>query len=96
MEWSAYLGVHLERQHDLRGTVPPRRDVLCHQPGLLACAGVRAGADRSCEAKVADLQVTVRVDEQVRRLQVSVYDVCRVDGLESTENLVYEVLAVVV
>lgn len=52
--------------------------------------------DAPCEAKVANLQVTCRVEEQVRWLQVSVQHIRRVHVLESLENLVQKVLDMVV
>ena len=38
------------------------------------------------KAKVADFEVTVRVDQQVGRLQVAVEDVGRVDVLQASEK----------
>ena len=87
-----YLGVHLEREHDLRRAVPARRDVLGHQPGLLPARVRRARAAR--EPEVCDLEVAVRVQEQVRRLQIAMDDVRAVHRLERAERLVHEVLHV--
>jgi hypothetical protein len=42
--------------------------------------------------KIAHLQVTVLVDENVGRLQVSVDDTGRVDVFQASEDLVEEVL----
>ena len=67
-------GVLRARQQELRRPVPPRDDVLGHV--LLLGVGPR-------EPKVADLQVAVRVQEQVAWLEVSVKDVRAVNVLES-------------
>lgn len=90
------LGVHLERQHDFRSPVPSSRNVLRHQSGLLTRTRIRTGTNRPCETEVAHFEIAVGVDEQVRWLQVPVHDIRRVDGLEGTEDLVDEVLAMVV
>ena len=87
-----YLGVHLERQHDLGRAVPPRRDVLGHEARLLAI-GVR-GARAAREPGVCNLEVAVRVQEQVRRLQIAVDDVRAVHRLERAQRLINEVLHV--
>ena len=88
-----YLGVHLEGEHDLGRAVPPRRDVLGHQPraGLLA-AWARRRARAAREAEVAHLEVAVGVQEEVGGLEVAVDDVRAVHRLERTERLVHEVL----
>ena len=89
-----YLRVHLERQHDLRCAIPPRRDVLRHEPRFLPAGTRRARAAR--EPEVAHLEVAVRVEEEVRGLEVAVHDVRGVHRLERAQRLVDEVLAVVV
>lgn len=85
-----HLGVHLEGEHDLGRAVPARRDILGHDTGLFARGARRARAPR--EPKVAHLQVTIRVQEQVRGLQVAVDDVRAVHRLQRAQRLVYEVL----
>mmetsp|Transcript_10913 Transcript_10913/g.27526 ORF Transcript_10913/g.27526 Transcript_10913/m.27526 type:complete len:305 (+) Transcript_10913:506-1420(+) len=74
-------------QQQLGRPVPPRHHVLRHV--LLFAVGPG-------ETKVADFQVTVRVQEQVGWLEISVEHVRRVDVLEAPEQLVDEVLAVLV
>lgn len=88
------LGVHLEREHNFRRTVPPCGDVLRHEARLLAAGVRRARAAR--EPEVAHLEITVRVEEQVRGLQIAVDDVRGVHRLQRAERLVDEVLAVVI
>ena len=79
------------RQHDLRRSVPPRRNVFGHEAGILLCR-----LDASRQAKVANLKVAVGVEQEVGRLEVAVDDVGRVEGLEGAEGLVDKVLGVVV
>jgi hypothetical protein len=84
------FGVVLEAEHDFRSTIPPSSNVLGHVAGvLLGVDGEAAG-----EAKVADLELAVGVDQEVSRLQVAVEDVGGVDVLESAEDLVDEGLEV--
>lgn len=83
------LGVHLEREHDLRRAVPPGGDVLGHETGLPIGRG-RARAAR--EPKVADLEIAVGVQKQISRFEIAVHDVRRVHRLECAERLVDEVL----
>ena len=75
-------------KHDLRGAVPPRRDVLGHEALLLRLV------KPAREPKVANLQLAVRVHEQVARLEVAVQHVGRVDVLQAAERLVDEGLEV--
>ena len=58
------LGVRLEAQHDLGGSVPPRRDIFGHVSSIFL------GVDREAtsKAEIADLQLAIGVDEQVTRL----------------------------
>ena len=73
--------VLLPGQHDFRRAVVARRNITGHLRVL-----------DTCKTEVADLEVTVLVDEDVRGLQVTVDDAGRVDVLQSTEDLVQEVL----
>lgn len=66
----SYLGVHLERQHDFGGAIPPRCNVFSHDSNLFASGNTRLHAPR--QAKVANLEITVRVKQQVGRLEVAV------------------------
>ena len=71
----------LPSQHNPRRAIVPRRDVPRHLRVL-----------DPCQSKVADLQVAILVDEDVRRLEIAVHYAGRVDVLEAAENLVEEVL----
>jgi hypothetical protein len=70
------LGVAREGEHDLRRAVPARCDVLGHKPGFVARARVGGGADAAGEAKVADFEVAVGVDEQVGGFEIAMDELC--------------------
>ena len=55
---------------------------------------VRIG--NSGQTKIADLEIAGRVQQQVRGLEVAMQDICRVDVLQSAQDLVQEVANVVV
>src|SRR4051812_47936458 len=84
------FSVTLEAQHDLRCTVPPGSNVLGHVPRVL----LRIHGETSCQTKVANLELAVCVYQQISRLQISMEHVCRMDVLESAENLIDEGLKV--
>ena len=56
---------------------------------------VMAGVTHTGQSKVADLQVAVRVQEDVGGLEVPMEDIRRVDVFESSENLIEKVANVV-
>ena len=85
------LGVLLESKHDFRCTIPASGDVFGHE--TLVVLGTGGG---TCETEIADLQIAIRVEEQVRRLEITVEDVGGVHSLKCAESLVDKVLAVVV
>lgn len=58
------FGIVLETEHDLRGTVPSRGDILRHVPGIL----VWVYREPTRKTKVANLELAVGVDEQVTGL----------------------------
>lgn len=80
------FGVALEAQHNLRSTVPSCRDIFSHVTSILL------GIDRETtrETKVTNLKFTIRIDQQVTGLQVTVQDVRRMDVLQTAEDLVDE------
>ena len=57
--------VYLRVQHDFWRSVPPRGDVLCET----TCVIVFWISD-SCEAEIANSEVTVRVDQHIGWLEV--------------------------
>ena len=71
-------------EHDLRCAVPPRRDVLGHETLLLRLV------EPAREPEIADLELAVRVHEQIARLEIAVQHVGRVDVFETAERLVNE------
>lgn len=75
-------------QHDLRRAIPPRGHVFRHEPvpALAARIGWRRRG-RPGKAKVAYLQIAIRVEQQVGRFQVAVEDVGGVEGFESADGL---------
>lgn len=85
------LGVLLEREHDFRRAVPSRRDVFSHEPGFSARR--LGGFYGSCKTKVADLEVAVGIEEQVRGFEVAVDDIGAVECFERAKGLVDKVLA---
>ena len=64
--------VFLPCEHDLWGTVVPRRHVARHLWVLDAC-----------QTKVTDFQITVLIDEDIGRFEVAVDNACAVDILEA-------------
>lgn len=90
------LGVLMTRQHNLRSAVPSRDYVFRQQQRVAGLADhLLIAQDASGQTKVTDLEVTVGVDKQIRRLEVAVQHVGRMDVLESAEDLVQKVLRVV-
>jgi hypothetical protein len=80
----------LKAKHDLRRSVPARRNIFCHVSRIL----FRIIREASRETEVTDLELAVGVDQKVTGLQVSMEDVGGVDILETAEDLVDEGLEV--
>jgi hypothetical protein len=80
----------LERKHDLRSSVPSRRNIFSH----VACILFGVDAETSGQTEIANLELTVGVDEQVTRLEITMQNVGAVNVLQATENLVDEGLEV--
>mmetsp|Transcript_42244 Transcript_42244/g.90136 ORF Transcript_42244/g.90136 Transcript_42244/m.90136 type:complete len:270 (+) Transcript_42244:701-1510(+) len=85
-------GVGLVLDEQLGRAVPARDDVL----GERLVLGLGVWEDGASKAEVADLQVAVLVHEEVARLEVAMQHVRRVDGVDTTQDLVEEVLEVLV
>ena len=90
----AHLGVLLKRQHDLGRTVPASSDIFGHEAGF----GSRwfRRLDRAGETEITNLEVTVGIQQQVGWLEVPMYNIGGVQGLESAQGLVDEVLGVII
>lgn len=82
--------IALEAQHDLGGSIPSSGDILGHISSILLWVHRKA----SSQTKIADLQLTVCIDEQISGFQVAVENVGRVNVLEPAENLIDERLEV--
>jgi len=80
----------LLRQNDFRSSIPTSRDVVCH----LSRLSKQVRDVRSGQAEVAYFQVTITVDQQVARLEISVKNARRVEVLKATQDLVEEELDV--
>ena len=75
------LRVVLLIQHDFRGTIPPCDDVNC----LLCGRRVVSIAEASGQPEIANLQVAVHVDKDIRWLEVPVHYVRGVQVQHSSE-----------
>ena len=84
------FGVTLETEHDFGSSVPSRRDVFSHVPSIL----LWINTEPSRQAEIGNLQLAVRVDEQVAGLQVTVQHVGAVDVFQPAQDLVDEGLEV--
>lgn len=80
------FGVALETEHNFRCSVPSGSNIFRHVPGIF----FRIYREATCEAKVANLEFAIGVDQQIAWLQIAVQHVGRVDVLETAQNLVDE------
>jgi hypothetical protein len=71
-------------KHDLRRAVPPRRDVLGHEALLLSLV------EPAREPEIANLELAIRVHEQVTRLEIAMQHVGRVNVFQTAECLIDE------
>ena len=85
------LCILLEGEHDLGSTVPSSGNVFGHETRVVICRGGRAS-----KTEIADFEITVSIQEEVGRLEVSVQNVGGVHSFQCTKGLVDEVLTVVV
>lgn len=79
MEEHTRFSITLEAQHDLRCSIPSRRNIFGH----VACILFWIHREASSETKVTDLQFTVGVDQQVAWLKISVQDIRGVNVLQA-------------
>lgn len=70
-------------EQQLGRPVPSRHDILCHEVVL--------GASPR-QPKVAYLEVTVGIEQQIARLQISMYDTSRMYVFQASQKLIQEVL----
>ena len=60
-----------EAEHDFRSTIPARRDVFRHEARI---GRLWIEVESTGEAKVADLELAVGIDEKISGFQVSMQD----------------------
>ena len=86
-----------EAQHDLGSAIPAGSNVLGHET-LVRCAAcivvTTTRAVSASKAEVANLELTVRVDEEVTRLEIAMEDVGRMNVFKTAERLIDEGLEV--
>lgn len=75
-------------QDHFRGSVPPGYDVLRQRRGRLFVA--------SRKTKIADLKVTIFIEQEIGWLQISMDDVGRVNVETASKQLIHEILDVVI
>ena len=79
-----------ETQHDLGGSVPPGGNVFGHETLVRTalCAGTPTRSVPSRKAEVADFELTVRINQEVTRLEVTMNNVSGVNVLETAKGLI--------
>ena len=79
-----------ETQHDLWRSIPPGSDVFSHE--ALVRTSLRTGTSprgvSPRETEVADLELTVGVNQEVTRLEITVNNISGVDVLETAKGLI--------
>jgi hypothetical protein len=102
----------LEGKHDLRCTVPSRGDVFRHETRLCSrwfggldtsCQAeitdfqITVSANEPSNLPSCTKQISpISIEQQVRRLQIPMNHICRMQGFQSPEALVCEVLGMIV
>mmetsp|Transcript_23549 Transcript_23549/g.65475 ORF Transcript_23549/g.65475 Transcript_23549/m.65475 type:complete len:338 (-) Transcript_23549:390-1403(-) len=87
----------LGQQHNLRGSVPARYDVLREDPTLLlGLLAIRVGHVSPREPEIADFELAVRREQDVRGLQIAVGNAGSVQVREGAEYLYDDDLNVLV
>jgi hypothetical protein len=82
--------IALETQHNLWRTVPSRSNIFSH----VSCILLGVNGEASCQPEITDLQLAIRVNQQVSGLQIAMKHIGRVDVLQSAQDLVDEGLEV--
>jgi len=88
------LGVLFECEHDFRRSVPPGSNVFSHKTSLRS--RWFSSFDRPRETEIADFEITIGVQKQVRGFKITMDNIGRVQRLERPKCLIYEVLSMVV
>ena len=77
----------LMSQDDFWRAVPPRLDMLGEASGL-GYFGLSLGFNCPTQAKVADFDIALIVDENICWFKIPVYNTCRVDEIDSAKQVV--------
>lgn len=67
-------------------------DTHRHKPGLRSTG--LSGFHAPSQAEVAHFQVAIGIEQQIRRFEITMDDICAVQSLECPEGLVHEILLV--
>lgn len=81
-------------EEDLGRAVPSRSHVLGERRIRRELVVVRLLGERTRQTKVAQLHVTLLIEQNIRRLLIPVYDVRRVQVLGCLQQLIHDVLLV--
>lgn len=84
------LCVHLKREHDLGCAVPSCCYIFSHQTDFFAWRNARF--DTTSKPKIANFEIAVGIQEEIGRFQISMDNICGVNGFKSTKSLVDEIL----
>ena len=84
--------VSAEREHELGRSIPARCDVLRHKVGVFV-GGCR---DTARHAEIANFQIAIGVNEQIRRFQIAMQNAGRVNVLDAAQYLIEKVAYVLV
>ena len=90
-----YTDIVSKAEHDLRCPIPASGHVFRHE--TLITGGFGGSSTRSVapgQAKIADLEFTISIDEQISGLQISVKNISGMNVLQATEGLINEGLEV--
>lgn len=90
MDERTRFGVALEAQHDFWSTIPSCRNILGHIASIL----LWVNRESTSQTKVTNLQLAIRVDQQVTGLQITVQDIRGVNILQTAQDLINEGLEV--
>lgn len=72
-----HLGIHFKGKHDFWSAVPSCSDIFRHQAHFFAPRD--AGLNTSGQTKIANFKVTIRIEEKVGGLQITMDDICAVN-----------------
>jgi hypothetical protein len=86
-----YTNIVSKAEHDLRCAIPASGHVFCHESLIASSFGSSSTwSVAPGQAKIADLEFTISVDEQISGLQISVKNISGMNILQATEGLINE------